>query len=472
VPAAAIAALRAFDGLYGQDAYAYFDYAVVSVRHSVLHLAPLEAFFWPPGYPLVVALASLAFGTVPYAGQAVSLVMGALVPVFTALLVRELWPDEPSMALLAGASAAVCGQLWQSSVVVMSDTLGLALAAFSAWALARYGRDGALGWLLAASSAIACATLTRWIYGLVALPFAIYALSSLRGRGHALLALALGGAIVLPVAVPQLLQLVSRPGESAAFVGNFQVYSWSPLNALRHDFLTADGHLRYSLSNGVYYAIAPANLAFFGPVLAAFALFGLWTVRRWPRPHIALIVGWAAIVYVFHAGAPWQNFRFTLAYVPPLAILAAAGILESRRFTRVRGVVVAGAALALLIAVGGAVRLESGFIDRKDDELALARWVQANTPPDAQLLSFGPTLTFRHYTTLPTYDLYDLSADDLHTVLGSPKPEFVVLDETNVEDQWLGQPPANTFHLLRDGPGLSLVDLHGPYTLYRVGSAR
>src|SRR5690349_18059265 len=81
LPASAIALFRNFDGLYGQDAYAYFDYSVGSVRHSLLHLAPLEPFFWPPGYPILVALASLLVGPVPLAGQAVSLVAGALVAV-------------------------------------------------------------------------------------------------------------------------------------------------------------------------------------------------------------------------------------------------------------------------------------------------------------------------------------------------------------------------------------------------------
>src|SRR5436305_3292059 len=138
VPTIAIAVARGFDGLYGQDPYAYFDYGTQSVRQSILHLSPFEAFFWPPGYPLLVALASLLIGPLPLAGQAVSLLMGALVPVFTALLVHELWPHDTPMALLAGALVAVCGQLWQSSMVVMADTTGLALATFSAFAVTRY----------------------------------------------------------------------------------------------------------------------------------------------------------------------------------------------------------------------------------------------------------------------------------------------------------------------------------------------
>ena len=39
-----------FDGLYGQDAYAYFDYATVSLYQRWY---PPPPFFWPPGYPCI-----------------------------------------------------------------------------------------------------------------------------------------------------------------------------------------------------------------------------------------------------------------------------------------------------------------------------------------------------------------------------------------------------------------------------------
>src|SRR5262249_36277893 len=118
IAAAAIARSRSFDGLYGQDAYAYFDYGTASVRESLVHLSALPPFFWPPGYPLLVALSSLPLGPSPLAGQLVSLLRGALVPVLTVLVVPGLWPKDPPLALLSGALVAVCGQLWQSSVVV------------------------------------------------------------------------------------------------------------------------------------------------------------------------------------------------------------------------------------------------------------------------------------------------------------------------------------------------------------------
>ncbi len=474
VASASLAALRHFDGLYGQDAYAYFDYSVTSVRASLIHFAPLEPFFWPPGYPLLVALASLVVGPAALAGQAVSLLAGALVPIFTAALVLELWPDDRPLAFLAASIVAVCGQLWQSSIVVMADTTGLALGTFAAFATVRYTRgDGGTGaWLVGAAAAIAYATLARWIYGLVALPLAAFVLLRMRPRAlHVAAALVIGGLIVLPVVGPSLVGLLTHPDTPAAFAGNFQVYSWSPLNALRHDFFTADGHLQYALPNGLYYAIAPANPAFMGPILAAWMLVGLITAKAWPRSNAILLVGWAAIVYAFHAGAPWQNFRFALAYLPPLAILSAAGALFAWRHLRAtpRSLVAVVTAIGLLTTSAAAVRLVQGFIDRKDEELGLVTWVDSQAPPAAELLTFGPTLAFRHYSNLPTFDLYESSPTEVTEIISRPVTPLLLIDEASIESQWLGQWPSENFHRLRDGPGLTLLGMNGPYSLYRVG---
>jgi hypothetical protein len=507
------------------------------VRQSILHVRPLEPFFWPPGYPLLVALTSLVLGPVPLAGQLMSLLMGALVPVLTVLLARALWPEDTALALLAGALVAVCGQLWQSSVVVMADTTGLALATFSALALVRYAGSRHVAWLIAASAAIAAATLSRWIYGLVAVPFTLYAASVLFDRRdharwsirlmHAAAAIAIAALILGPVVAEPLFGLVRDPAQPASFAGNFQVYSWSPLNALRHDFFTADGHLAYARPNGLYYAMAPANPAYFGPLLAVWILLGLWAARRWPLRNIALVVGWAAIVFIFHAGAPWQNFRFTLAYLPPLAILAAAGALlvwrwlpaerrpdEVRRRLEVHGMPaerrpdevhglpeerwppevrrpievrwLAGlrtlaeprptlrAFVAVCLVVGlvttaaAAVRLVERFIDTKDRELALVHWVQLQTPANAELFSFGPTLAFRHYSGLPTFDLFDLSPADVEAILGHPASHYLLVDTASVQSQWLDQAPSRNFQLLRDQVGLQELGTADGYTLYQV----
>jgi hypothetical protein len=121
-----------------------------------------------------------------------------------------------------------------------------------------------------------------------------------------------------------------------------------------------------------------------------------------------------------------------------------------------------------LVLAGGAVRLVQGFVDRKNDDLALARWVTDQSDPRGQLLSFGPTLTLRHYTRVPTYDLFDLSPSDVSNVLGHAVPTYVLVDEANIADQWAGQAPATNLQRLETDPGLVSIGTFGPYTLLRA----
>jgi hypothetical protein len=277
-----------------------------------------------------------------------------------------------------------------------------------------------------------------------------------------------------PLLGPSLITLTREPAAPASFAGNLQVYSWSPLNALQREFTTPDGQLRYALPNGAYYALAPGNLAFFGPLLAPWIVVGVWVAaRQWRLPSVILIVGWAAIVFAFHAGAPWQNFRFTLAYLPPLAILVATGLVWFGRHFSPRLGIAAGAFVTLgliVMAIGGA-RLVQGFVDRKDADLAMVQWVEAQTPPGARLLSFGPTLTFQHYSRLPTIEMFELEPRQMPQVLSAPDPTYVLLDEVNVADQWRGRAPDQVLQWLRDVPGLTRLGDYGSYSLFRVGAA-
>ena len=489
VPVSVLIALGRFDGLYGQDPYAYYDYAIGPLRASLLAGQPFPPFFWPPGYPLLVALASFVLGLTPVAGQCVSLIAGGLVPTFTALLVREVWPandetERMTIAWVAGLVTALTGQLWQSSAVVMSDTTGLAAATLGVWATARYGRRAQPVWLLLASGALAWALLTRWIYGLVALPTAIFALWVMVRRGipallqHGLAAALVGGLILSPL----LFSIASRAQSS--FTGDLEVYSWSPLNAFQREFVTLDGRLSYPLPNGLYYALAPAHRYYFTPLLALLILPGMWVVaRRRAFAPLLLLAGWAALVYGFHAGAPWQNFRFALAYLPPLAGLAAigwastplgllAGRLETGQGVRekFRPFVNSWLIIGWVAMAFGGFQLTQSFIDRKAHDLELVRRVEARLPPQTRLLTFSLTLTFQHYSVLETIELFDLSPADAASLLTDGRPTFLLVDVGNIETQWHDERLGQTYRWLRDGPGLEQIDGLGAYTLFRVRS--
>lgn len=484
--ALAVLALTRFDGLYGQDSFAYFHYATGPLRQSLAGWQLPPPFFWPPGYPLMVAAMSGVVGVAPIAGQIVSVAAGAAVPVFTILVARELGTDERDggpvarhrwlpVSLLAGLIVAVTGQLLQSSLVVMADTLGLAAATAGAWALARYRRTGAARWLLLSALAFAWAILTRWIYGLVAVAAAIWGLTLLRRRSrriallHGAGAAGVGIVALAPTVVPAVLGLMR--GGNAPFAGDLQVYSWSPLNALHASFTTGDGQLVYNLPTGLYYALAPGTWWYFSPLLAALIAPGVWAVVRQKRmPALGFLVAWAAIVLAFHAGAPWQNPRFALAYLPPLAILAAVGYDQLRRASHAQ-VRRAGAAWllgGLALAAAGSAVLTHEFIERKQSDVAIVRWADGLAPANGQLLAFGLTATFQEYGRLQTLDLSEVSPERIGALLADGSPTLVLVDVNALEHQWTGRVPWERYHALRAAPGLTPLGTRGGYTLFAV----
>ncbi len=481
-----------FDGLYGQDPYGYYNYAVGPLRAALAHLSPWPPTFWPPGYPLLIVVAGLLAGSAPVVAQWVSLVCGAAVPALTYLLACDLWPLlwpvvtatrwQAFGPALAGLLAALNPQLWQSSLVVMADAPGLAAATLGAWGLARYARTGRAPWLFISAGTVAYAVLTRWAFALMAIPVTLGALAQLKALARVRLRAAVGQAalaatVTMIVLSPLLGSLLSPASaeDPRAFFGDLEVYSWSPANALRSEFITADGVQRYRLPNGLYYGALPLHPYYFTPLLAMFLLPGLarlWCARR-SALALSLLAGWPLIILGFHAGAPWQNFRFGLAALPPLAVLAAAGVVVAGRWRggRLRWAVAALTVAGLAWMAWGGWQLSRSFMVRKQAELAWVAAVEAATPPGARLLTFQLTSTFAHYSRLETHELWALTEADFAALLAESTPTYLLIDVANVESQWAGRSPERNYHWLRDGPGLDPLGQFGAYQLFAVRCA-
>ncbi len=475
-----------FDGLYGQDAYAYYDYAVGPLRQSLLALNRLPPFTWPPGYPILVALSSLAVGIRPFAGQLVSFAAALLLPYLTAMLAWELLFKEDrhvSGAILSGLLVTVTGQLWQSSVVVMSDTAGLCLATLGALGAVKYYRSAASNqeksvsrWLFLAAAATAFSILVRWTYALVAIPIFLLTLLALSRRPRkraffeALGSIALVLLILSPLLATILKAIAGQVGESVYAV-DLQVVKWHPLNPFRNTFVTSDGALKYRLPNGLYYILAPAHRFYFTVLLAPFLLPGAVVALRRPVSGAQLILlGWPGAIALFYVGIAWQNLRFTLAYLPPLAILLSAGILfiAGRLDRRGRFVLSIWLAIGLIWAAIGGWRLTEEFVGRKQADLAAINWVAGQIESEAVLVTFGLTSTFQHYSDLETWELFNQTPDTLAELLESGRPIYLLLDVPRSESQWEGRAPSRNYRWLRDGPGLIEFGTDRSYTLFRV----
>jgi hypothetical protein len=490
VPGLAVISFHGFDGLYGQDAFSYVEYAMGSVRTALAHLQPLPAFFWPPGYPLVVALVASP-GLGERSGQIVSLVAGTAVPIVTAFFAREvLLPRynprrRDALALLAGGAAGIAGQLWQSSVVAMSDTTAVAFATIGAWACCRFYNRG--GWLPLAASAAAFgfALQVRWIYGLVALPFVVLALASLAREARVswhratipfLAATVASLVVLLPTALPMLSAVANS--QPLPFVGDFNVYHWNPLGGLATTFETVDGRLAYALPTAVFYFIQPIE-PYWLALLGLLVVPGLLTVIRHPDELSALaLIAWPALVIGFHMGGAYQNARFFLAALPPVAVLVSIGAATLSTYTarsgwRIKGIagsrlLIAGVAIAVVVSALLALRYTNGFVERQTADLGAIRTLTGMVPPGSRILSLGAT-TVLHHDGRDVVELFSLEPDAAYSLLSDGRPSYLLIDANAIHTQFAEVGAGRTVAALEQDPGVSQVGAAGIWTLYRVG---
>lgn len=497
VGAAVRLVLPRFDGLYGQDPFGYFNYArgPLAAALSAGELPP--PFFWPPGFPLLMWLLFPLTGPVPRAGQIVALSAGALLPLLTAALAGETrralvggQVEEGRrlawLPLVAGLLVLFNPQLWQSSIVVMADTPALAAATAGLWLLARWGRTDRTRDLLLATAAIALALLIRWAYALVAVVATVYVLGRLarmtqQGQGAAALRRAGAAALVAlvmlsPMGLPLLRDLLFGPaGGEASLARNLEFHSWNPMNAARREFLTADGLLRYRWPNGLYYLLAPARRYYFTALLAPFVGVGLVRLLRPRRWGIGwLVAGWAGMVLAFHVGSPIQNFRYTLAFLPPLAILLALGVTTTAgglgRRWRPGSWLVALVVMAGLLGMSrGGIELSRFFVERHVDDLALVAWVEAQVPEGARLLAFNQFFVLDAYGPYETEHLFFLTPARAEAMLADGRPTYLLVEVDSMEGQWRDEPAGATYRWLRDVAGLTLMGERGSTSLYLIG---
>jgi 4-amino-4-deoxy-L-arabinose transferase-like glycosyltransferase len=406
--------------------------------------------------------------------------------VFTALLAQEITAQgakSPRLPWVAGLFVGFMGQLWQSSITVMSDTTALASATIGVWALVRYRRQ--IGytnrlqfpWLALAAISISFAVLTRWAYALVAIPCTIYALWCLVRQNwrkaimHSVSASILTLLVLWPISVPIRDFLVASHENAPRFIGDLYVYSWNPLTAFSRAHTTPDGILSYRFPNGIYYALAPAHRFYFTPLLAPLLLLGFWKIfHQGVIQDRILLLSWIAFIYLFHSGTPYQNFRFTLAYLPPIAILTAIGFdrLVRHIMPNYRWIPSLVLGLGLGWMTYGGWTLTHQLIEIKNNRLETMRWVESQLPQDAQLVTFDITFTFQHYSPIETQDIFFLDPQDLADLMDKGRPTYLLLNIDSLESQWVGKSPNKNYRWLREVPGLITLGKHGDYSLFKI----
>lgn len=462
---AAVVVLSGFDGLYGQDAFAYYDQAVAMAARLPRGEPPPTDFFWPNGYPAMAALSMAVFGPKPFAAQVVSLLCGAALAPLAYVICRDLFPHaHPRAGIIAGTIAAVAGQSMLSSVVVMADVAALFWAALAMWLTVNAWRGPrAHAWFAAAGGALGMAMITRWVYGLLLPVLLLHALRQCPRDRRWLRRLLVAVAAMAVVVLPQVGLSMHRPEG----VFHSWLLGWRPGNALGTHFETVDGIFAYRLPVGLFYALPAAHPGYLVPPLGILVLWGgvcAWRARS--RDSLVLLVGWAGAMYAFLAGIPYENLRFGLSLWLPLVVLA--GVGADALWTRPRLSTWTRAAVALSVAgmMGWSCWTLARFVRRQHAIKGVVREVEQRLPPGATLVTFGLTLTARRYTGLDVVEIFEQDAASLAVLARRPGRLYLLLDTANAATQWRGRPPDENYRWLREHTRLERMAEFPPYTLF------
>jgi 4-amino-4-deoxy-L-arabinose transferase-like glycosyltransferase len=478
-----IAAVYQFDGLYGQDSYAYYDFArALSEGH-----AP-SAFFWPLGYPALLAGGFSLFGESARVGLSINLLLGAALTPLVYILARQTGCGHFG-ASIAAILMMACGQALQSSLVLMSDIPALFWATLSAVFLFHSWHVNRARWLALSAFMLALASVTRWLSLSLAVPWMLAALLIWRGHWRDLSFAALAALVVF---VPQVFYSHTNPYPT---LNHAWVQGWSPGNAFEREFVNIDGHFLYEYVNAIFYAQVFHEPYYLAPVFTPFLLLGVAAIlKRLELAIVIVLLGWILVPWGFLTGIPYQNIRFPLIVFPAVAALVGVGLQATAKWLpkMVAKILPVGArctlaqmriaylgviglmVIGLLQTVSVSSTIIHTFITNQQRDKALAHWARERIPAGATLFTFNVTLTLKHYTTLDVHDIFYETPEtlaekwEIERANDESKNDYLLLNVWDINHQWEGRAPQVAYQWLRDERGLLQMARFGNYTLFKI----
>ncbi|HVF99511.1 MAG TPA: phospholipid carrier-dependent glycosyltransferase [Chloroflexia bacterium] len=512
-----------YNGLYGQDAYAYY-YQAEALWHELTGqpqppyaLFTASGLFWPVGYHLHL-FPSFLLGW-PDAGRVLTLALAALTPAVVYLLAGEVWQSAGAVprvvaGLVAGAVLLLTGTYVRTGLSQMSDvpavfwgTLGVYFS-LRAWppGVEPGVRRSKWRWALAAGAALGVAVLVRYSSALLlpALVSYLAARGYMQGREplssqeepprawwRSSLAWAAVGLVL--ALLPQIAYLLAHePGPA--------LRGWSPGNIFSSTVTGSDGTASFSTPMIAFYLLSTlANVGggFLSPFYLPALLAGVWTlIRQGNAPATILLFFWWFIGVLAYSGTLYQAHRFALTFMPVLAILIGIG-MGAAFFSLQIGAqdwrdrpsdqhLVRGLLSALLL-LGLGVGLWQGersaeqwvathaeFNAQEQQVVALAREAAVASGQEGapRVVCFGFSAPLYHYTRWPILDFFAHDEADIEGFLAAPGPHILVLPEESMSTQWAGTPSGARWEWIKSSYRLTKQGQAGVFTVYVIEGRR
>lgn len=402
-------ALSDFNGLYGQDGYAYLNAAErlaagFSFSVQIVGMPNPWTIAAAPGYPLTVSLLLHLFPDISavFLAQFVNIVSGSAMAALTTAIARRWFTDRVGVG--AGVVVAMSPVAVQTSAVIMTDALAASLALGSVWATLRTLQRPTFGWAAGSGLLFGAAVCTRLPVALFAVPI-VAILVAQRSFPAKYVLIAIVGA--LAALIPEYIYLGQQ---SDGLFSSHMISRWSPLNFWRKQFITPDGQLDYDLPLGIYYLSMISGHKFVSPAIILLSLVGTWTLRK-QFALAAVFLCWIGIFVAFCTGLTVINPRYVLPIVPPVAILAVVGLAElhsrwNQRIGHRHSPIFLASVAVMITMVWGQYRALAPFVELSKIERQLAAVVARHSAENDEIVGFKTAFALEWYLGRPVTELF------------------------------------------------------------------
>ena len=379
-----------FNGLYGQDAYEYARYAEEINQFFKGGEFP-KPFFWPIIFPLCGAILKFFIGDIAVSLQLVSVFSLGGTAFFLSKILNAFFPEKQKKSRWF-ILIFICFSpyLIRSSVQVLADSLGLFFLVCGSYHSLLYlnSRKGKDLWLTLFLLCMSC--MTRYGNAVVAvIPLGMAGYSAIKDKRfqHILFACTAGVLAVLP-------HLILQHKGNTSFLSHPWLTTWSPANLFSREFSTPDGILSFDVPNIVYVGKAILHPGFIFPALL-FLITSFSIVGEASKFLRNFCISWIAVYGFFLAGIPYQNTRYLIPLIPPIAILCFPGFsFLTDKFSDRKRYLIAGISIAILtnLTLSVLASKKSYFLNR--EEKLIANGVCRNFPGSVYTVGFEGSMKY------------------------------------------------------------------------------
>lgn len=451
--------LTGFDGMVGQDSYAYVDQARL-MRSDLSNGLHNDSFHWPMGYPFLGVLVSYVGLTVPFAMQLLtSLCMAGLLLVMHELL-RKIYPKESAVGLAVYLVffLFLAPFLFRSTLLAMSDIPTVFILLCSIYFALQFYNSGKNWFLIIGVLSFSIACWMRYATLVFTVPVGLFYFAGIvRKNNWSMWWLGLSPLIFTVVYL-----ILFR--EADYLYSHNALRNWDIANFFRRTHITQQGHYTYALPNVIYiwYPFFHYGFSFFS------LIFLTINYRRLSSLYFGLIVFTYLCYVTFVAGLDAQNTRYLLPVYPLVLVLAYPGYKTIICWCRLKGIITPAMVTIFIVQATFTVLSFRAIFYRNVLEREITSFLNnyriSDVDQTAYLYSFDIDVALQSRgIPYQTINLWDRPIENFQ------KGSLVLFNEHKFAVQWKDRNPILNWNHLQESNSLEeIVEFNDHWILYKI----